>query len=60
MKAIIFIFLIPFLIVKFFIWLIISILAIIFGAMGIILNLCSIDDVVDWIGNLWEYYLPNG
>lgn len=58
MKAIIWLFAFPFMAVKFIIFLIVSLLIIIFGSLGMIINTTDADGIKDALSNWWEYFPP--
>ena len=57
MKVIIFIFCLPFFIIKFILYLAYTILALIFGGIAIVFGE-NIDDVSDYIKDVWSTFLP--
>lgn len=58
MKAIIWLFAFPFMVVKFIIFLIVSLLIIIFGSLGMIINTTDADRLKDALYGWWEYFPP--
>ncbi len=58
MKAIIWIFAFPFMVVKFIIFLVVSLGIIIFGSFGMVINTTNVDGVKDALSDWWEYFPP--
>lgn len=58
MKFIIYIFLTPFLIVKFILWCLLTLVVIVFGCVGVILNSTDVNGINSTIGDLWDNYMP--
>lgn len=58
LAILLFILLLPFYIVKFALWLAISLIVIVFMGIGCILNACHPPEVVDTLEGLWSHFPP--
>lgn len=58
MKAIIWLFAFPFMVVKFIIFLVVSLVIIIFGSLGMVINVTDVDGVKDALSSWWDYFPP--
>lgn len=58
MKAIIWFFAFPFMVVKFIIFLVVSLGIIIFGSLGMVINTTNVDAIKDALSSWWEYFPP--
>lgn len=57
MKVIIFIFALPFYIIKFILWVAISLLIVFFGGIGIVIAQTNFEEVNDAVKGLWDGFL---
>ena len=58
MKILIYIFLIPFLLVKLILWAVATLFILIWGPLAVICNSHSVSDIQSIIQNLWDAYPP--